>query len=382
MAAPLIVHVIYRLGVGGLENGLVNLVDHLNDYRHAIVCLTEATDFRRRIRRGDVSIHELHKREGQDPALYHRLYRLLRRLRPAVVHTRNLAALECQLPAWLARVPVRIHGEHGWDVFDPDGTNRKYQWLRRAFRPLIQHYVPLSRQLEAYLVERIGVPAKKITRIGNGVDTDRFHPPESGREPIPGCPFTDPGLVLVGTVGRMHGVKDQVTLARAFATLLQSEPRLRRTVRLVMVGDGPLRRECETVLAEAGLGALAWLPGARNDIPQVLRGLDLFVLPSRAEGISNTILEAMATGLPVVATGVGGNGELVRDGASGRLVPPADPARLAEAMAVYLKDPALRRDHGREGRRLAVAEYSLAGMCDAYAKLYARQLAARNVTMD
>ncbi len=382
MATPLIVHVIHRLGVGGLENGLVNLVDHLNDYRHAIVCLTEATDFRRRIRRGDVVIHELHKREGQDPALYHRLYRLLRRLSPAVVHTRNLAALECQLPAWLARVPVRIHGEHGWDVFDPEGTNRKYQWLRRVFRPLIHHYVPLSRQLEAYLTERIGVPAEKITRIGNGVDTERFRPPEGGREPIPGCPFTDPDLVLVGTVGRMHGVKDQVTLARAFAALLRAEPGLQRMVRLVMVGDGPLRRECETLLVEAGLGGLVWLPGTRDDVPRVLRGLDLFVLPSRAEGISNTILEAMATGLPVVATQVGGNGELVRDGVSGRLVPPADPARLAEAMAVYLKDPALRHAHGREGRRLAVAEHSLAEMCGAYGRLYARQLAARNVMMD
>ncbi len=382
MATPLIVHVIHRLGVGGLENGLVNLVDRLHDYRHAIVCLTEATDFRRRIRRGDVAIHELHKREGQDLALYHRLYRLLRRLRPAVVHTRNLAALECQLPAWLAGVPVRIHGEHGWDVFDPEGGNRKYQWLRRAFRPLIHHYVPLSRQLEAYLTERIGVPAAKITRICNGVNTERFRPPEGGREPIPGCPFTDPDLVLVGTVGRMHGVKDQVTLARAFAALLRAEPRLRRTVRLVMVGDGPLRRECGTVLAEAGLGDLAWLPGARDDVPRVLRGLDLFVLPSRAEGISNTILEAMATGLPVVATHVGGNGELVRDGVSGYLVPPADPARLAEAMAAYLKDPALRHAHGREGRRLAVAEYTLAGMCDAYGRLYARQLAERHVKMD
>lgn len=371
MAVPLIVHVIYRLGTGGLENGVVNLVNHLPEatYRHAIVCLTEATCFRHRIR-PKVAIYELHKREGQDFGLYLRLYRLFCRLRPAIVHTRNLATLECQLPAWLAGVPVRIHGEHGWDVFDPEGKNRKYRWLRRLFRPLIHRYIPLSRQLEDYLITQVQVPPNKITRICNGVDTEVFHPPVAGREPIPGCPFAEPGLVLIGTVGRMHGVKDQVTLVQAFITLLEAKPQLQDKVRLVMVGDGPLRRECEALLARAGVEHLAWLPGNRDDIPQVLRGLDLFVLPSRAEGISNTILEAMATGLPVIATAVGGNGELVRDGVSGRLVPPADPSPLADALMVYLERPALRRAHGDQGRCLAVAQHSLAKMCSAYGRVY------------
>ncbi|BCX82149.1 hypothetical protein MIT9_P1734 [Methylomarinovum caldicuralii] len=373
---PLIVHVIHRLGVGGLENGLVNLINHLPEekFRHAIVCLTEATDFRHRIRRDDVAIYEMHRREGQDLGLYRRLYHLFRRLRPAIVHTRNLATLECQLPAFLAGVPVRIHGEHGWDVFDPEGNSRKYQWLRRAFRPLVHRYIPLSRQLEEYLIERIGVPREKVTRICNGVDTTVFHPPTEGREPIPGCPFTGPELVLIGTVGRMHGVKDQTTLARAFIEMLQGNPDLKRRARLVMVGDGPLRTECESLLAQAGVGDLAWLPGERDDIPRILRGLDVFVLPSRAEGISNTILEAMATGLPVVATRVGGNPELVTEGVTGTLVPPGDWGAMATSLIPYLEDGSLRQRQGNEALARCREQYSIETMVQRYQALYEHQL--------
>ncbi len=373
MTARHIVHIIHRLGVGGLENGLVNLINRLPEdkYRHSIVCLTEADEFRKRLRRDDVGVYEMHKRPGQDFGLYWRLYRLLRTLKPDIVHTRNLATLECQLPAWLARVPYRVHGEHGWDVFDPDGTNRKYQLLRRAFRPLIHAYVPLSCQLEDYLRLRVGVPGNKIRRICNGVDTDKFHPPpENVRSAIPGCPFQNPEAVLIGTVGRMHGVKDQVTLVKAFIRLITRHPRYREAVRLVCVGEGPLRPECESILERAGLRDLAWLPGARDDIDVVLRGLDVFVLPSTAEGISNTILEAMATGLPVVATGVGGNPELVDDGVTGTLVTPSDEAAMADALHRYTGDPRLRREHGMEGRRRVGEEFSLAVMMRRYDDLY------------
>ncbi len=371
MTPPLIVHVIYRLGVGGLENGLVNLINHLPEekYRHAIVCLAEATEFRRRLKRW-VPIYELRKRLGQDVRLYVEVYRLLRQLKPAIVHTRNLATLECQFPAWLAGVPYRIHGEHGWDVFDPDGRNRKYLWLRRAFRPLVHHYIPLSRQLQDYLVTQVKVPLTKITRICNGVDTERFYPPPSGKEPIPGCPFTDPNLVLIGTVGRMHGVKDQPALVRAFVALLNSQAELKAKARLVLVGDGPLRAECQKLLKQAGLWDLAWLPGEREDIPKVLRGLDVFVLPSQAEGISNTILEAMATGLPVIATAVGGNVELIVDGESGCLVPRGDEQGLADALAAYVTDAKKRLQHGLEAVKRVREQYSLAEMVKRYMGVY------------
>lgn len=373
MATPLIVHVIHRLGIGGLENGLVNLINHLprEKYRHAIISLTDATDFKERIHRPDVLVYEMHKRAGQDFGLYLRLHKMFRALKPTIVHTRNLATVECQLPAWLAGTPIRIHGEHGWDVFDPYGSNRKYQWLRRAFRPLVHQYIPLSRQLESYLSGAIGVPPHKITRICNGVDTERFYPPFDGKETILGCPFGGSGQVLIGAVGRMHGVKDQTTLVSAFIHLMKKNPALKQSARLVCVGDGPLREKCLHLLQSAGLSDLAWFPGERNDIAQILRGLDIFVLPSQAEGISNTILEAMATALPVIATNVGGNPELVEDGSSGTLVPPSDSKAMSAALERYLSDPMLRARHGKAALARVRNEFSLTVMVNRYAAVYA-----------
>ncbi len=371
---PLVAHVVYRFDTGGLENGIVNLINHMpaDRYRHAVVALTEVTDFRRRIQRDDVEFVSLHKPPGHGVWLYPRLYRLFKAMRPAVVHTRNLAALEAQVPAWAAGVPVRLHGEHGRDVSDLDGSSRRYQRLRRAYRPFVHHYFALSRDLAGYLQDKVRVPPGRITQVYNGVDTQRFSPPPAGspRAAIPGCPFNDPALWLVGTVGRMQQVKDQPTLARAFILALQAQPELRGRLRLVMVGEGALRQQCADILQAAGLAELAWLPGERGDIADVMRGLDCFALPSLAEGISNTILEAMACGLPVVATDVGGNADLVHHGATGEIIPSADPAALAASLARLAADPARAGAMGRAGRERVLGRFSMQAMVSAYQGVY------------
>jgi len=369
----LVVHVVYRFATGGLENGVVNLINRLppESWRHVVLSLTEIDDrFSRRITRGDVNYVALHKGPGHALRLYPRLFRLFRKLRPAIVHTRNLAALESCVPAWAARVPVRIHGEQGWDVHDLDGSNRHYQRLRRTYRPFVTHYVAVSPDLERYLQERVGVPATRIDQIWNGVDTVGFRPAVSGRVPIAGCPFSDPALWLVGTVGRMEQVKDQTNLARAFVHALRLHPEARARMRLVMVGDGGLRSRVEAILDEGGARALAWVPGERADIPSLLQGLDCFVLPSLAEGVSNTILEAMASGLPVVATRVGANAQLVDDGLTGALVSAADSDALARAIIAYFDDPATAKRHGRAGRQRAESRFSLERMVERYHRLY------------
>lgn len=373
---PLVVHVVFRFDVGGLENGVVNLINRMDPgaYRHMVVSLTEITDFKRRITRPDVEFLALNKAPGHAVKLYPELYRLFRRYRPAIVHTRNLGALEVTVPAWAAGVPVRVHGEHGRDVGDLDGNNRKYQWMRRLYRPFVTYYLALSRDLEDYLCGKVGMARARVTQIYNGVDADRFRPAAT-RQPIPGCPFDDSHW-LVGTVGRMQTVKDQTTLARAFVAALRQAPELRASLRLVMVGDGPLRREAEQILEAAGLLDLAWLPGERNDVPDIMRGLDCFVLPSLAEGISNTILEAMACGLPVLATAVGGNAELIAAGRTGALVPPADPEAMAGQLLALARDRAAARAMGKAGRVEVDARFSLEAMVKAYHSLYDRLLAA------
>jgi sugar transferase (PEP-CTERM/EpsH1 system associated) len=382
---PLVLHVVYRFDTGGLENGVVNLVNHMPapSFRHAVLALTEvAPDFSKRIRRDDVEFLALHKGAGHGVKLYPRLLQLFREWRPSIVHTRNLAALECQVPATVAGVPVRIHGEHGRDVDDLDGTRMRYQWMRRAYRPFVHRYVALSKDLAAYLRNKVGVPHSRIEQIYNGVDIDRFRPAESGRARIPGCPFTDPALFVVGTVGRMQAVKAQTLLANAFVAALRREPALKDRMRLVMVGDGPLRAEAQALLDSAGVGQLAWLPGERADVPDVMRGLDCFVLPSLAEGISNTILEAMSTGLPVLATDVGGNSELILHGSTGYIVPLRDVQAMAAGLAAMAHDPAKAAALGLAGRLRAERQFSLPAMVDAYQGMYKRLLAERSRQFD
>lgn len=381
---PLLVHVVFRFGVGGLENGIVNLINNLQHdrWRHAIVSLTDIDDaFTQRITCPDVDYVALQKRPGHLVRDYPRLLHVLRSLRPAIVHTRNLAALEAVVPARLAGVPIRIHGEHGWDFQDPQGRLRRYRLVRRLYRPFVSHYVALSQHLADYLHRQVGVPEASISQIYNGVDTARFHPSANGRDLISGCPFHSPDHWLVGSVGRLEEIKDPLNLARAFVRMLEIDSSAAKHLRLIMVGDGALRRQAEAILADAGVAELAWFAGERADVPELMRGLDCFVLPSLAEGVSNTILEAMATGLPVVATRVGGNAELIESGMTGTLVPAAQPYALAQAILGYFKDRATASRHAEAAHSVALTRFSLATMVAAYANVYERALAAAGMSL-
>jgi sugar transferase (PEP-CTERM/EpsH1 system associated) len=362
--SPLVVHIVHRFDYGGLENGLVNLVNHIPTHvaRHAIIALTEATEIAGRIERPGVEVYALGKRPGYDLAAYRRLYSLLRRLSPDVVHTRNVGTLDCQIAAWLARVPRRIHGEHGWDVHDPAGRSPKYRWLRRALAPFVHRFVALSQEIERWLTTDVGVPADKVVRICNGVDTTRFRPVD----PLAACEH----VRTIGTVTRFSAIKDPLNTIDAFA-LLRSLGH--RDIRFLVVGDGPLRGDVETRVADACLEGVTCLPGSTLDVAPYLARMDLFVLGSKREGISNTILEAMAAGLPVVATATGGNVELVEDGRCGFLVEPGCPAKLADAIARYVVDPALARQHGAAARERAERLFSLDAMVAGYSALYAAE---------
>jgi sugar transferase (PEP-CTERM/EpsH1 system associated) len=379
---PLIVHIVFRLDYGGLENGVVNLVNRLSAagrFRHAVVVLTEATVFATRLRK-DVPVYSLGKREGKDLGAYYRLFRLLRELRPAAVHTRNFGTLDCAFVSFLARVPVRIHGEHGWDVADPDGTSVKHRWLRRVFAPFVHRFVTVSEHLRHWLVRAVGVSASKVVRIWNGVDTERFRPlaaPERAWcDAILQREDAD-GAIVVGSVTRFSAIKDPLNVVDAFVRLRSDLSQHEPPLRLVMIGDGELRDAAQARLREAGVDRAAWLPGNRDDIPALLQCMDVFVLASLREGVSNTILEAMACGLPIVATATGGTPELI-DGDTGLLVPPGDSVALATAIRRYVVDGALRAEHGRAAAARAAAHFSIAAMVESYGGLYESLLNARD----
>lgn len=342
---PLVAHVIYALGTGGLENGLVNIINRAcpQRYRHVIICLTRAEGFESRITAPNVDVISLHKRPGHDFAVYWRLWRTLLRLRPAIVHTRNLAALEMQVIAALIPGVKRVHGEHGRDIHDIDGTNKKYNFLRKSLRPLVHRYIAVSQDLAQWLAQVVEVPAAKIKQIYNGVDQQVFAPGSVGVSTPIG--FMADDAQIIGTVGRLAEVKDQRTLIEAFGLLVQGDS-TQKKLRLIIVGDGPMHQALCDKITELGLSEHVWMSGDRDDIPHLLRMMDVFVLPSLGEGISNTLLEAMATGLPVIATRVGGSPELIEEGVNGCLVPVGDAVALARHLKEILAEPQTLASYG------------------------------------
>jgi len=368
---PLIVHIIHHLGIGGLENGLVNLINTIpaDRYRHAVVCLTDYDEFAERITRKDVGLFSLGKRPGKDFGCYYRLFKLLRRLRPDIVHTRNIGTLDCQFIAAAAGARYRIHGEHGWEVGDLHGIRRSHVQLRRLSRAVVHQYVAVSRHMATWLENVIRVPTAKTSQIYNGIDSGKFKAAcgvESNRQH---SKAGRPDEFVVGTVGRLDPIKDHLTLLRAFDVLvrrLRGKPELQ----LVIVGSGEMRQELEQLVRDWKIEPRVSFTGSTDDVATLLRSFDLFVLPSMNEGISNTILEAMATGLPVVASAVGGNAELVVDGVSGSLFQCGNSEELADRIQEYIEDRSLRCAQGKAGRARAVDDFGLETMTDRYVALY------------
>jgi sugar transferase (PEP-CTERM/EpsH1 system associated) len=370
---PLVVHIIYALTTGGLENGLVNIINRTpsDRYRHAIVCITVADEFTQRITAQGVRVFELNKRPGHDFGFYLRLWRLLRELNPDIIHSRNLAALEAQLAGLGCSGAKRVHGEHGREVNDLDGKNWKYLGFRKFMRLFIDRYIAVSRDLETWLSEVVHVRPEKLRQIYNGVDHDLFSPGTVTPLALSGAHWSVPDDILViGTVGRLSPVKDQQLLLQAVADMKTTSPDLFRRIRMVIVGDGPLRESLNTRVNELGINESTWFTGDRDDVWTLLAAMDVFVLPSLAEGISNTVLEAMASGLPVIATSVGGNLELVSDGFNGRLIPVGDSASLGAALKAMLENKQERQQQGVNARQWVCERFDWNRTVDAYLGVY------------
>jgi sugar transferase (PEP-CTERM/EpsH1 system associated) len=367
----LVVHLVDGLDSADHENALLNLIRHLprERYRHAIVCLHDRGEYQAGIREHGVDVVNLHKGEGRDPLHYLRMFRVLRRLQPDLIHTRNRSGLKAQVVAALAGVPLRVHAEHGREP----GLGRRRlggRLLRKLLCPLIDHFIAVSGELEQWLVESVGAEPARVSQIANGVDSVQFHPRLGPAAAVGPAGFMQDNAFVIGSVGNMDKAANHTALVEAFLRLIASPHPAHARLRLLIVGEGPMRAECQALLNRAGAAQRAWLPGARADVPQLMRAMDLFVLPSPAEDRSNAILEAMATGLPVVATAVGGNTELVHPGFTGLLVPPGAPELLAAAIADYCRIPEMAARHGARARSQVIARHSMPAMARDYLAVY------------
>jgi sugar transferase (PEP-CTERM/EpsH1 system associated) len=363
MSQKVVFHLIYRFDVGGLESVLANLINTLptENFKHVIVSLTNSSvQMKSRIHVENVEFIDLHKQSGNDPKIHFTLWKLFRQYHPQILHSYNIAALEYQFIAFLAGVPSRIHAEHGRDIFDLDGSNKKYQIFRRVLNPFIHYWIPVSQELASWLKQTVKIPEAKIKLIYNGIDLNLYKPVVRAQKVV----FT------VGTVGRAVPVKNQLMLIQAVELLLKQHPHLQNKLRLIIVGDGELLPKLHAYIDENQLQDNIELLGERNDIYDILKTLDLFVLPSLAEGIALTLLEAMASGLPIIATNVGGNPELIESGVNGQLIPSENTKALADSILYYVNNFPCCEKQGIASRKKVETYFNLQAMTKNYFDIY------------
>ncbi|WP_070988388.1 glycosyltransferase [Halofilum ochraceum] len=293
------------------------------------------------------------------------IFRLCRRLRPDVLHVQHIPMfLLCYWPARLAGVRRFVVTEHTDYQLrtEPRVRRRLSRCAHRAERITVIHH-----GLARYFIEDLGIAAERVRVIVNGIDSEYFAPaaPDSRLRSIMGA---DADSVLVGCVARLHPDKDHVTLLRAFAGMIETHPDSR--AQLALVGDGSERLAIETLIRDLGLDDRVRLLGDRNDIAQLMPQFDLLVLASRTEGLPMVLLEAMACGVPCVATAVGGIPDLLAEG-GGELVEPGDVSGLSAALARICADQRLRGHLGGVARERVLTGYRDRDMVDAYAETLA-----------
>jgi sugar transferase (PEP-CTERM/EpsH1 system associated) len=356
-----IAHLIYSFEIGGLEKGIATVVKNASpQFEHVILCLTTSGKSESLLPT-NTQVVELHKPPGNSPLFLLKLTRVLKSLGPDIVHTRNWSGMDGIIAARVVGIRAVVHGEHGWGMDDPEGLLLKRVLIRRFLAHWVSEYTCVSKQIANWLCNDVRV-RKPVTQIYNGVDVEKYRPGNSGTRIRAELGITA-HVPLIGVVGRLDPIKDHPTLFRAFEIVRTVLPE----ARLLVVGDGPERKRLEN---QAGDGVI--FLGNRSDVPEILRAFDLFVLPSLNEGISNTILEAMATGIPVVVTRVGGNPEIVEDERTGVLVKPGDFQSMASAIVRYLQHPDLRAKHGEAGRQSVLKRFSIEAMVRSYEAVYQR----------
>ena len=363
-----IMHIVDSLGKGGLENGLANLIDRLDQshFEHVVFALRRLGPNAERLH-DRVQIVCLGKTDGAFPVQLPALARAIREFRPNIVHSRNWAAIEAVLAGRWARSCALVHSEHGLDS-DP---KTKEPWRRICFRrlafELADRVLSVSDQLRELHARRTRFPAHRITVIHNGVDSRRFSPDHVVRARVREELGLAEGDFCIGCVGNLAPVKDHMTLLKAVDGIAAAG----MNFRLLLLGEGPeLSKLQEFVNGHPDWREKVSFLGSSGRVPEMLKAMDAYVLCSLTEGISNSLLEAMATGLPVAVTAAGGNPEVVVQGDSGLLFPIGDFRQLTELLLLLKTRKELDEKLGQNALRRVREHFSLDSMVRKYEQVY------------
>jgi sugar transferase (PEP-CTERM/EpsH1 system associated) len=362
-----VAHVFLTLNIGGMEKvgtDLINAIDS-DVYENHVVCLKEIGVLGNNLNDNGFEIVSLEKKDGFNLSIFFSLVDYFKKHEIKIVHTNNsgphfwagLAALYCG-------IKVRIHTNHGRNF----GWKNRRAWLDRFSSMISTTLVCVSQDSADKLLASDKINPSKLTVVTNGVDTDTFSPAENASQLYSELGL-QPDHVVIGSIARFSLDKDQETLIRAFKLVYNNNPK----VRLVLVGDGETRSKLELLTADLGLADSIVFTGFRSDIVELLRLFSVYVLSSHTEGLSISLLEAMSTRRPVVATEVGGNPEIVNDGINGLLVRENDVDHLAESLIKTLSDNIFSERLSKAARETVVELFSLKTMADHYQRLYQGQ---------
>lgn len=364
-----VTHVVENLNRGGLERCVIDLIraQLALGHRCQVVCLFERGSLAGELDDLGVQVHACGKTRGLDPKALLRARRHIGAHATEILHTHNATAHYHAVLAALG-LPARItvNTRHGMGAFD--SASRRERLYRRSLF-LTDAVVTVCEKARRDLQGSGLVAAGKLVAIPNGIRVERFAVAyEAAHARLVACMGLSPGTRVIGTVGRLARAKHHAGLIAAFAEIAGRFPECV----LAIVGDGELRGELEAQVRNLALERRVFLLGDRGDVGDLLAGFDIFAMSSLTEGYSIALLEACAAGLPIVASDVGGNAEIVRDGINGKLVPANSGAALSAALCGLLLDPALGAEMGRRGRTWALEQGSVAAMAARYDALYAQ----------
>ena len=362
------------LDIGGLEMLVFDLVRKLDRRKYEpIVCCLQTGPLAEKIERAGIRLVYMEKRPGLDCALILRLARLIKRERIDILHSHNKGVhLYGALAAQMAGIPL-IHTRHGRNLLNDGNVSSRFTLLRkglvnRLLYSLTDLTVAVSYDSRKIALKQDRVCEEKVITIHNGVDVQKYAR-NLGNEQIRRMK-QDMGIYeddfIIGIVARLSPEKDHNILLEAFAIVYNKI----RDIKLVIVGDGSLKEKLIKKALALELDSNVFFLGTREDIPEILKLFDVFVLSSYTEGIALTLLEAMSAGLPVIATNVGGNPEVVLDKVTGLLAPPRDPCKLADAIMQIASNREDAERMGRAGKKRVAEHFSLQRMVKEYEEAY------------